>query len=139
MIVVAIIALLAALAIPSFAKARTNAKVAKFCNDLRVISDAVQQYTIDHGDYPPDSYAGCPTGMETYVPKNYDWSRTPLGGAWDWDKNVVGVKGGLSVIFGGWVSASPEFKAVDERIDDGNLSTGSFILNGDRYTYILEK
>ena len=48
MIVVAIIALLAAIAVPGFLRARKRSQASKIINDLRLISGAVDQYAIEH-------------------------------------------------------------------------------------------
>jgi prepilin-type N-terminal cleavage/methylation domain-containing protein len=49
MIVVAIIALLAAIAVPGFLRARKRSQAAKILNDLRLIDGAVDQYAIETG------------------------------------------------------------------------------------------
>ncbi len=47
MIVVAIIALLAAIAVPGFLRARKRSQASKILNDLRMIDSAVDQYAIE--------------------------------------------------------------------------------------------
>ena len=47
MIVVAIIALLAAIAVPGFLRARKRSQASKVLNDLRMIDAAVDQYAIE--------------------------------------------------------------------------------------------
>src|SRR6195256_5067472 len=47
MIVVAIIALLAAIAVPGFLRARKRAQATRILNDLRMIDSAVDQYAIE--------------------------------------------------------------------------------------------
>ena len=47
MIVVAIIALLAAIAVPGFLRARKRAQASRVLNDLRLIDNAVDQYAIE--------------------------------------------------------------------------------------------
>ena len=47
MIVVAIIALLAAIAVPNFLRARKRSQATKMLEDLRILNDAVDQYAID--------------------------------------------------------------------------------------------
>jgi prepilin-type N-terminal cleavage/methylation domain-containing protein len=47
MIVVAIIALLAAIAVPGFLRARKRSQASKIKNDLRLIDSAVDQYAIE--------------------------------------------------------------------------------------------
>lgn len=49
MIVVAIIALLAAIAIPNFLRARKRSQSSSIKNDLRIIDAAVDQYAIEYG------------------------------------------------------------------------------------------
>ena len=48
MIVVAIIALLAAIAVPGFMRARKRSQASRVINDLRLISAAVDQYAVDY-------------------------------------------------------------------------------------------
>lgn len=49
MIVVAVIALLAAIAVPGFLRSRKRSQAAKILNDLRVIDHAIEQYAIEAG------------------------------------------------------------------------------------------
>jgi prepilin-type N-terminal cleavage/methylation domain-containing protein len=49
MIVVAIIALLAAIAVPGFLRARKRSQATRILNDLRMIDAAVDQYAIETG------------------------------------------------------------------------------------------
>jgi type II secretory pathway pseudopilin PulG len=48
MIVVAIIALLAAIAVPGFIRARKRSQASRVINDLRLIEGAVDQYAIEN-------------------------------------------------------------------------------------------
>src|SRR5437016_4668124 len=47
MIVVAIIALLAAIAVPGFLRSRKRAQASRILNDLRMIDSAIDQYSIE--------------------------------------------------------------------------------------------
>src|SRR5712672_3092267 len=49
MIVVAIIALLAAIAVPNFLRARKRSQATKVLEDLRILDHAIDQYAIDNG------------------------------------------------------------------------------------------
>ena len=49
MVVVAIIALLAALAVPGFLRARRRSQASRVVNDLRLIDSAVDQYALVNG------------------------------------------------------------------------------------------
>ena len=55
MIVVAIIALLAAIAVPGFLRARKRSQASKVLNDLRMIDAAVDQYAIETGKKTGDT------------------------------------------------------------------------------------
>jgi prepilin-type N-terminal cleavage/methylation domain-containing protein len=52
LIVVAIIAILAAIAVPNFLEAQTRAKVSRVKADLRTLLTAVETYHIDSNKYP---------------------------------------------------------------------------------------
>jgi len=54
MIVVAIIALLAAIAVPGFLRARKRSQASKIINDLRMISGAIDQYAIENSKKSTD-------------------------------------------------------------------------------------
>jgi len=55
MIVVAIIALLAAIAVPGFLRARKRSQATRILNDLRMIDSAVDQYAIETNRKTGDS------------------------------------------------------------------------------------
>ena len=57
MIVVAIIALLAAIAVPGFLRARKRSQASRILNDLRLIDSAVDQYAIETGKKSDDPVA----------------------------------------------------------------------------------
>jgi prepilin-type N-terminal cleavage/methylation domain-containing protein len=54
LIVVAIIAILAAIAVPNFMEAQTRSKVARAVSDMRTITTALESYAVDHKKYPFD-------------------------------------------------------------------------------------
>ena len=58
LIVVAIIAILAAIAVPNFLEAQTRAKVSRVKSDLRSMGTAIESYRIDHGKQPMDYNVG---------------------------------------------------------------------------------
>jgi prepilin-type N-terminal cleavage/methylation domain-containing protein len=57
MIVVAIIALLAAIAVPGFLRARKRSQASRVINDLRLIDSAVDQYAIENNKVSASSCA----------------------------------------------------------------------------------
>lgn len=52
LIVVAIIAILAAIAVPNFLEAQTRAKVSRAKSDLRTLDTAITTYAVDYNCYP---------------------------------------------------------------------------------------
>ena len=56
LIVVAIIAILAAIAVPNFLEAQVRAKVSRVKNDMRALSVAQESYMIDYNNYIPDRH-----------------------------------------------------------------------------------
>ena len=57
MIVVAIIALLAAIAVPGFMRARKRSQASRILNDLRIIDSALDQYAIENNKKTNDPVA----------------------------------------------------------------------------------
>ena len=55
MIVVVIIGLLAAMAIPAFRRVRESAQNARFVSDLRTFSQAFETYSLRNGAWPPNA------------------------------------------------------------------------------------
>jgi len=53
LIVVAIIGILAAIAVPNFLNAQLRAKIARVEGDLQAMKTAIEMYRSDHGGYPP--------------------------------------------------------------------------------------
>ncbi len=68
MVVVAIIALLAAIAVPGFLRARKRSQASRILNDLRMIDGAVDQYAIENGRKTGDTVGVA--DWTNYVKKN---------------------------------------------------------------------
>ena len=63
LIVVAIIAILAAIAVPNFLEAQTRSKTARVKADFRTIATALESYRVDTNTYPEQ---GVPNGSNTF-------------------------------------------------------------------------
>src|SRR5438132_10766155 len=87
MIVVAIIALLAAIAVPGFLRARKRSQASTIVNDLRLIDAAVDQYAIENNK---SSGAAVGTDWVVYLKKN-----TPL---YNTQKDVLGNSYGVQTV-----------------------------------------
>lgn len=80
LIVVAIIAVLAAIAVPNFLEAQTRAKIARVQADQRTLATAIEAYAVDHSQYPwygnPRDFAGFAGEAIVFVPVSVT---TPVG------------------------------------------------------------
>ncbi len=70
LIVVAIIGILAAIAVPNFLNAQVRAKVSRTMSDIRSISTALEMYNTDNGTYPE--------GRATWAVFGLDRLTTPI-------------------------------------------------------------
>lgn len=79
LIVVAIIGILAAIAIPNFLQAQVRARVASQVSNLRTISLGLEQYIVDDGEYPPWFIAYDPApGVPANAGFPYEYITTPI-------------------------------------------------------------
>ncbi|MFN2386310.1 MAG: prepilin-type N-terminal cleavage/methylation domain-containing protein, partial [Thermoanaerobaculia bacterium] len=62
LIVIAIIGILAAIAIPNLLNAVQRGKQKRSMSDMRALATAVEAYAVDNNQYPP---AACATGLYT--------------------------------------------------------------------------
>jgi prepilin-type N-terminal cleavage/methylation domain-containing protein len=135
MVVVVIIGLLAALAIPAAQRTRRAAINSRFLNDLRIVRDAAETYAMENGGWPPDGSSAIPPELAVYLKKGFD-PASPIGGTWDWDMNVFGITAGIAVQ--GPTISTEQLIEIDKKIDDGDLSTGHFRTRSGGVIYILE-
>jgi prepilin-type N-terminal cleavage/methylation domain-containing protein len=130
MIVVVIIGLLAAMGIPAFQRVQRKSRASAFVNDLKKIEDVANMYAQEYGSFPPDVNGGIkPPELVPYLTK-IDFTKTPLGGAWDWDNHAEWYR-----ITGDGVQ-SADALVVDQMIDDGNLETGHVQYDGTLRYYL---
>lgn len=67
LIVVAIIAILAAIAVPNFLEAQVRAKVSRVKNDQRSLATGIESYYVDNNTYPLSARSGrSPAGTTNY-------------------------------------------------------------------------
>jgi len=143
MIVVVIIGLLAALAIPAFQRVRHAAQNARLMNDIRVFAQAFETYNSVNGTWPvPASPGSIPAGMAGDFKADVWKSRTVIGGDWDWDNTLAsGGYAGISIsdTAGNPITADDaQLTEIDAKIDDGDLTTGNFRRTSSiQVTYIL--
>ena len=80
LIVVAIIAILAAIAVPNFLEAQTRAKVSRVMSDQRTLATALESYKVDTAKYPLDfhEWAGPPINIFNVDLITVRWVLVPL-------------------------------------------------------------
>lgn len=135
MIVVVIIGLLAAMAIPAFQTVRRHSQASSLANDFRVYANAFQTYVFENGAWPADNLPGqIPPEMTGWL-SGFD-QPSALNGQWDWEYSASSVTAGISHRLN---NADPKvLRRVDTILDDGDLTTGRVrSFSGEQFTYIL--
>jgi len=89
MIVVAIIGLLAAIAIPNFVSARQNAQAKGCINNLAKIDGAASQFALEQGKKTGDSIS-FPSDLTPYIKLNSAGSLPPCPAGGDYGDDKVG-------------------------------------------------
>jgi prepilin-type N-terminal cleavage/methylation domain-containing protein len=147
-IVIFIISVVAALAVPSLKQVQLNARSSAVMNDLRVFTGGLQAYAQARGDWPPGGSAPgeLPAGTETYL-RQKNWERpTPIGGRYTWalDSLQQGERHRAVIIISNvgndTVTADRrQLEDIDRKIDDGDLETGNFRLGYRNYpVFVIE-
>lgn len=137
MIVVVIIGLLAAIAIPAMQKVRLNAAASRIANDFRVFAGAFEMHILENGAWPEDGNSNnLPSGIAEDISSSWR-NKAPNGGYWDWEMDRFGYHAAVGLSDEGTLQEA--FNRVDDILDDGNLGSGRFVLTGNRYLYVLEK
>ncbi len=137
MIVVVIIGLLAAMAIPAFQRVQRRSQNSRFVSDLRIFSQAFETYSLENGGWPPNVGAGLvPAGLSGALQVSVWTAPTVVGGNWNYDRNLNGIAVAVSCSGAGIDTA--RMQEIDAMLDDGDLSTGRFQLISGRYMSILE-
>lgn len=151
MVVVVIIGLLAAAALPAYRLITLRSRAASVVNDLRTFSTVFIAYSIQNGRYPDDGDPQIvPPQVAGQLPSNFS-QKTPIGGVYKWNFNLVpagsadGVDAKAAIIIQA-DGSNPilddldQLETVDKQIDDGNLSTGNLQLGStNSLVFIIEK
>lgn len=148
MVVVTLISLIAMLSVPTMQKIRRKARATAIANDFRVFATAFSTYSQENGSWPAETAAGVtPTGMENYL-RGGAWPRvTPMGGHYNWENSQLH-QGGFRPRAAIAISSTSDsavlvdasqLTAIDEAIDDGDLTTGNFRVGaGNAPLYVIE-
>ena len=146
MIVVTIIGILAALAIPLFQIIVKKSRLSTLANDLRIHSGAIHQYAMQQGDYPPtfNSAGVIIPGMDGLLATSWK-EPSPVGGVYTWVYTRTGKpenRGAyIQIVQTGthpFTVSLADIVSLDDRIDDGNLATGYMQVSGSRIRYFVK-
>lgn len=148
MVVVVIIGLLAAAAIPAFRLVTLRSRASTVANDFRTFSTAFITYSLQNGRYP-DNQADPQDVMPQLAGQLTDafMQRTPIGGYYKWNFDIPadGIPARAALIIQAaagnpLVDDLDQLEAVDKQIDDGNLATGTLQLGStNSLVYIIER
>jgi prepilin-type N-terminal cleavage/methylation domain-containing protein len=147
MVVVVIIGLLAAAALPAYRLITLRSRAASVVNDLRTFSTVFITYSLQNGRYPDDGDPQVvPPQVAGQLPGNFT-QRTPIGGVYKWNFDVPadGVPAKAAIIIqavsgNALLDDLDQLETVDKQIDDGNLATGNLQLGStNSLVFIIEK
>ncbi len=147
MVVVVIIGLLAAAALPTYRHITIRSKVTALENDLRLFSTAIQTYTLQNGHWPADGTPQIvPPELANTLPSNFI-NASPIGGVykWNYDVSADGITAKAALIVqtapGNPVSDDTELLTMlDKQMDDGDLTTGTIQIGStNSLVFIIEK
>lgn len=147
MVVVVIIGLLAAAALPAYRLITLRSRAASVVNDLRTFSTVFITYSLQNGRYPDDGDPQVvPPQVAGQLPGNFS-QRTPIGGVYKWNFDIPadGVPAKAAIIIqadtgNALLDDLDQLETVDKQIDDGNLATGNMQLGStNSLVFIIEK
>jgi prepilin-type N-terminal cleavage/methylation domain-containing protein len=87
-IVIAIIAILAAVVVGAIGRSKDRAYFMRALDEYKTMSEALEYYRDENGDYPPDVSRDIPPGLEVYLAGETEgyWPAAPWpGSVYDWD------------------------------------------------------
>lgn len=134
MVAIAIVAMLAAMAIPTFAKIRQSARQARLIADLRAYVAFFQTYQMRYGEWPGDGAPGeAPPGLVDDLPPGWVL-KSSLGGEWQWTT----VDSTKAIVLNNPDASANDFARIDSKIDDGSPNAGIFRIQGASWVYLMQ-
>ena len=135
-VVVTLLGLLIAMALPAYRHVTLRSKAAAVVNDIRVFATAFQTYSTQHGGWPASAAAGTiPPEMADSISGAFT-KPSPIGGHYKWDYDFSGagfhITAAISVVSTGDTHLTDDvelIETVDQIYDDGNTSTGNVQLS----------
>ena len=140
LIVVVVLGILAAVAVPKFVSASGEARITATSEDLRAIENAVSMYFAKHGSYPRDVGRAQINGVLApyFKSENPFLKEAPIGGVYDYEGPPNWSPVQISIRSTRATNHSQDIATqLDEYMDDGNLKTGTIRRKGNRTYYIV--
>lgn len=137
-VVVAIIGILAALAIPAYQRSKDSSKIAALENDLRVFEQDFEKFELENKAFPPSQPVPgqFPIGLEDIIPEAWILP-SPVGGTYRWVYTTEEKPSErsayieiINTVENPVRLSADRLKEIDDDIDDGNISTGHLRLSG---------
>ncbi len=135
MIVVVIIGLLAAMAIPALNKVRAKSQATTIANDIRTFRDAIEAFVLENGVFPQMTGGGYPAVFSGWISESKWQEGSSLsGGSWDY-YSPGGAYIPELVLDTPGQDNSAIFALVDEILDNGNATTGQLTYQAEYLLY----
>jgi len=131
-VVIMVIGVLAAMVVPKFAGAHTDATVVAAGEDILAMTQALENHKSTKGFWPVDTATGV---SPPEITANFKGSSPfekpcPIGSAYDYDNQSVGSVKVITIALKSTIALPGptivDAQALDEFIDDGVLNTGRF-------------
>ncbi len=140
LVVVAIIGILAAVAIPGYSSYKQNARVASVVSDLKNIHSALEAYRTESNSYPDDVAGGStPPGLAPFLKSDFFTSDTPVGGRYDYNAQPVWGEVSIRIENATYITDDAGWEKVDGVLDDGDLGGGKFRNIADGKAYVVSE
>ncbi len=147
-IVVAIIGILAALAVPMYKMIVTRSKISSLASDLRVHSESITRYALETGTYPTsqiiqDNASGIGSDLDDFLSNSW-YEPTPIGG--EYTLNTTNLADGklkdvyIQIAGTGNHPMTVGYEGLlklDKEIDDGSPGSGFVRISGSRVRYYI--
>ena len=144
-IVVSIIGILAALAIPLFRHIALRSRISAVANDLRIHGGALHRYAMEEGTYPPSMGSGSiPPELKGYLTTAWTLP-SPVGGVYSWradDPSATSPDAYIQITPTGehpFAITYDDLLELDKVIDDGSPGSGVLQISGTRVRYYVSQ
>lgn len=140
-IVILILGILAGIAAPRFFEVTAESEAATALTNVRIIFDAAEMFTAEHGRLPADAPpGGMPPDFVGYLPARLFTQKGPFGGYYDWNgRGTPADNYGVAILTSGGptLELRASYKALERLADDGDKDTGWITISGPKVFFEL--